>query len=101
MPVVESTGPLFRAGGRPKLLEVLLDVDISARLYGFLLYVGLPVLLEVLLDVDISALLYGFSSDPANLSTELAIGFLDGPGGGIRARAEIRFCGYTRRNISF
>lgn len=47
VPVVESTGPLFCGGGLPKLLlEVLLDVDISALLYGFL-----P-----------SALLYGFLS---------------------------------------
>lgn len=56
-------------------------------------------LLDVLLDVDISAPLYGFLLDPANLDlflTKFAVGFLDGPGGGIRARAEICLCTKTR-----
>lgn len=59
-------------------------------------------LLDVLLDVDISALrMYAFLlEDPPTLVlslSEVGTDLKDGPGGGIRARAEICFCIDTSR----
>lgn len=72
-------------------------------MYGFLLdsanlgpWLDSANLESFLLD---SANLESFLLDSANLDSLIelaAIGFLDGPGGGIRTRAEICFCAYTR-----
>lgn len=55
-----------------------------------------PTLLDVVLDVDISVLLNDFLLEDAEnldlLLVEVVNGLADGPGGGIRARADICLC---------